>query len=130
MRAELKFTVLTAKSNIQQFMQAADVFSPHKVLVAIQTMTLTVEWPLIDAEYIAKCQDSLKQALEKSGSVITFMGYQGETEVPVYFRPEVQQISNGKSWGMFHKFLKSIGYEVETNEYVMVTSCKRMPKGI
>lgn len=105
------------------FMHACDIFEKGKILADYESYEVSGE-PDLD-----KLTETMQKTFEQAGRVVAFVSIRTidgvkNTKYPAYIKPEVQTISNGRSFGLFHKMLKQLGYTVETDEYVKVTSAK------
>jgi len=110
---------------LNKFMHVADVFEKSKVIGVIGQLTITAD-PEVDVKNIP---NHIKNAYEHAGGYLVFAGikmFKGKTmkKRPIYFQKGINQISNGEHWTLFSNLLKSMGYDVTTNEHMIVTNVK------
>lgn len=122
---EIGMDLIYAEKNIDDFMHAADVFEISKRLgkhecIVVKGGDIKIHELVVN----------MKNALEKAGMVVTFVGINHiDGEVFNFPEPYVKEgtscISNGRQWGLLKDLLMSIGYKVETNERMQVTKAIR-----
>lgn len=114
--------VVHGDTKINAFMHAADVFESGKQLGEHQTIEVTGDPDL------EKLSLNLKETFEKADRNVSFIGIRTVDGVRVeprpYIRPNTQSISDGHNFGLFKNLLESLGYQVETTQYMHVTSIK------
>lgn len=122
---KVKIDVIMGKKIMNNFMHACDMFENSKQLGEYEQMVVSGE-PGMDMKNLTR---NLKDALEQSGMNVVFVSIRqvGPTltnDFDRYIMPGVSAITNGHNWGMFHKLLKGLGYEVETDQQMKVMSVK------
>lgn len=105
------------------FMHYCDVFENSKQLGKYESFVVEGEPDLENLTI------NIKKSLEAAGESVVFVSIRqvGPTltnDYERYIMPGVSTISNGHKWGMFHKMLKDLGYEAETNQYMRVEKVK------
>lgn len=120
---EIILDVIHGDAKKNNFMHWADMFESGKQLGKHEQYVITGTPDLKKVALI------FKDALEKSGRNVSFVGIRSinnkQPKSPeAYFRPDTQSISDGHNWGLFKNLLEGLGYEVETSQYMHVTSVK------
>ncbi|MEK6828901.1 MAG: hypothetical protein AABY15_02160 [Nanoarchaeota archaeon] len=122
---KVKVDVIIGDKMMNNFMHACDMFEDSKQLGKYEQMVVSGK-PEMDLKNLSR---NLKDALEKSGMNVVFVSVRqiGPTltnDYDRYIMPGVSAITDGHKWGMFHKLLEGLGYEVETDNQMKVTSAK------
>ena len=126
---KIRLDVISSDKKINDFMHAADVFEQGKQLGMYECMEITGT-----AEVnIFKIVNVLKDALEKCNKNVVFIGIRSIDDLIFnfpgpYIMKDVQSISSGRKYGLFRDQLVGLGYEVETDEHMRVTSAIRTYK--
>lgn len=125
MKYKVVIDTITGDSMINEFMHAADVFENGKQIGFYEQVVITGETEV----KIESLVDILKSAFEKVKKNVVFISIREINKKPVfnykpYIRPNTQSISTGREWGMLKNILETIGYEVETDQYMNVKSAK------
>lgn len=94
---EITVKVLLKDNKITTFMQACDLFEPHKVVIKDMLLSITY-----NKSFTKKNLNLLKQGLEMEGYGIVAVFSQKK----IYYRdPSIKTISNGKEWRILDKFI-------------------------
>lgn len=134
-----KLIVMTVAGDAKmtQFMQAADVFEQFKVLGERHDVTLTFADDVEpDTERINKTILSLREAFEKSGKIVSFIGalalMRGKTteaypDSTPYWNDKVITVSSGTKYFMLADLLRHTGWEVEEAKHGLLYITKVTP---
>jgi hypothetical protein len=104
------------------FMHACDVFEKGKHLG--QHLQLEATGNPNMEKLCENVKNAYEQASEGYVLFIAIRTIDGERckEPQAIFNKGIQTISDGSNFGLFKNILKQLGYEAETNEYMMVES--------
>jgi hypothetical protein len=126
---KIRLDVISSDKRINDFMHAADVFEQGKQLGKYECMEVTGTAEI----NIFNLINVLKNALENCDKNVVFIGIRSIDDLifnfpAPYIMKDVQSISDGSKWGLFRDQLIRLGYEVETDQFMRVTSATRMYK--
>ena len=137
MKIKLNIDIISAYRIQNEFMHFCDVFEKGKQLGEHERLNLIITYKKnmkvenrTSKDYFNKLIIDLKNAFSKAGAKnIVFLNIISINNKTVdflkpYILPDVQTISNGHQFVMFHQLLEQIGYEVKTNKYMAVTKVK------
>lgn len=124
---DITLDVLCGNKLINEFMHCADVFETGKHFVEHKTFTLSIT----GNPNLNKLCENFKNALENDGKInvifVAIRDINGDfhPKYNKYIKPNVQTLSmyqNGiLGWALFKDVLKTLKYNVETNQHMMVT---------
>jgi hypothetical protein len=126
---KLLLDVFAGDRQVNHLMHCADVFEAGKQLADYNQIEIDIALDIPKDISASDFLGKLKLAYEQAGKNVVFMniiqtdGVKTNEFLP-YMMEGVQTISTGNKFGMFHKILTQLGYEVETNERMMVTAAK------
>ena len=72
-----------------------------------------------------KFSDYMKSILSKKNENFVFIYAKNETDDFLYFREDIQTISNGENWMLLRDFIKYSGLDTEVNENMTVREVKK-----
>jgi len=124
--------VIAGDRRLNRFMEAADLFEAGKVLGQIEEVVVSYkEGAAVTAEIAEKLVMALGKA-EQSDFIVSFVHFDRIVEgnkitynggkVKPYWNKAVRIISTGQKWFMLHEFIKRLGFKVETDEHMYITS--------
>lgn len=115
------FDIISGDRRKNKLMRCMDVFEPSKVLGTHKRVSLSVDFDLWNI--VSKIKSFLEQ---DENELISFIGISSIDGSPAkdsnpYFKSGLRTISNGYQFTTFKSMLEKLGYEVETDDTLIVT---------
>lgn len=126
------FDMFYGDKRLNEFMHAFDAFESGKQLATYHPFKIEITPKMGEEgkvkENIPKIFDHLMENTAKEYNLV-FLSIRSVDDVPtneypIYLKEGVQTISDGEKWGIFHKMLKRLGYDVKHSKRMEVTEAK------
>lgn len=117
--------VIMGDAMINRLMHAADTFESSKILGEHSQLEL------VGNPNVFTLAKTIADGLNESGKIVSFVGLKLINGKPIwhgthYFKPGLRTISTGRQWGVARDMIRTLGYEVETDETLVITNVQSL----
>ena len=112
---EANFEIIVWDRKMTQLMKAWDVFESWKVMWEIKSVSLSYK-KSVDFKYVKKIMPTLVEAFEKQNQIVSFLHLVNLSDkntiimnekIKPYINPDVQTVSDGKTWFVLSTYIKN-----------------------